>query len=207
MRVRRIVYLSLTLFPTSHLVPGIWTILFLFMTETNSYATHNRLGVIKLLRTINRQCPQFKLYPTWEEVRIYANVYAAQPSERRSTSRPAPRPHAPRAATPAAHLSASSAHHYESSTSPHHPSTTISEPTSHRSSIAPDVALHRTHGRTTRSEQVVDGSAVGDAHGPHTSAAALRRETDERHHTYPGLSLSHSLGTRERYMDNSPREQ
>ena len=159
------------------------------------------------MSTINRQCPQFTVYPNWEEIRIYTSIYAAQPSERRSTSRPASGPHAARAATPTANLPASSAHNYESSTSSHHPSTTTSKTASHRYSIAPDVALHRTHGRTTRSEQVVDGSAVGDIHGPHTSAAALGRETEERHHTSHGLSLAHFSGTRERYRDNSPREQ
>ena len=56
--------------PTFTLRTGDLDDFFLFMTETNSYATHNRLGVLKLLRTINRQCPQFKLCRNWEEVRI-----------------------------------------------------------------------------------------------------------------------------------------
>ena len=177
---------------------------FCFDKETNSYATLNRLGAIKLLSTINKQCPQFKLCPNWEEVRRNTSIYAAQPSERRSTSRPDRGPPAPRAATPTANLPASSTRNYESSTPPHHPWTTSSKPASHRSSTVHEAALHRPYGRATRSEQVLDGSAMGGARGPHTYAAALRSETGE-HHTSHGLSLPHSSVTRGRYRDDSPR--
>lgn len=179
-----------------------------FDKETNSCATLNRLGAIKLLSTINKQCPQFKLCPNWEAVR--RNTCAGQSSELRSrgqgsTGRPAPPTPAPRGATPAAHHPVSFTHSYDSSISPHHPHTSSRNIASHRSSVVPEATLHRSQAGAARREQAVDGSTAGGVRGPHTYAAALRRETEERRHMSRGLSLNHSSVWRGRYWDDSQR--
>ncbi|KAK4294401.1 hypothetical protein Pmani_032972 [Petrolisthes manimaculis] len=186
-----------------------------FDKKTGLHSTLNRLGVIKLLGTINKQCPQFKLCPNWEEVRRDTRTYTAQTGERRGTGQggtggPPPRPPAPHADTPArptiAHLqAASSAHNYERSTSPHLPLTTSSKPASYRSSTTPSAASHRSLGRTMRREQAGDGSSVRCEPGPYTYAAALSRGTREQHRTAHSRSLVHSSGRREQRGDDSPQ--
>ncbi|KAK4306200.1 hypothetical protein Pmani_021975 [Petrolisthes manimaculis] len=186
-----------------------------FDKKTGLHSTLNRLGVIKLLGTINKQCPQFKLCSNWEEVRRNTRTYTAQTGERRGTGQggtggPAPRPSAPHADTPArptiAHLqAASSAHNYERSTSPHLPLTTSNKPASYRSSTTPSAASHRSLGRTMRREQAGDGSSVRCEPGPYTYAAALSRGTREQHGTAHSRSLVHSSGRREQRGDDSPQ--
>lgn len=50
--------------------------------EENSGFTLNRLGAIKLLSTITKQCPDFHLCSTWDEVKNFWNTYRAQRSDR-----------------------------------------------------------------------------------------------------------------------------
>lgn len=54
-------------------------------------------------------------------------------------------------------------------------------------------------------ERAADGGGAGGGRGPYTYAAALRRETGERHHAAHNHSHDHSSGRRERYVDNSPQ--
>ena len=51
--------------------------------EENSGFTLNRLGAIKLLSTIKKQCPVFHLCSKWEEVKNSWNIYRAERSDRR----------------------------------------------------------------------------------------------------------------------------
>ena len=50
--------------------------------EENLVFTLNRLGAIKLLCTITKQCPDFHLCSTWDEVKNFWNTYRAQRSDR-----------------------------------------------------------------------------------------------------------------------------
>ena len=63
-----------------------------FDIKNDSYSALNRLGAIKLLGVIKRQCPEFQLCTNWEQVKITRNTYHAQRREKRSTEADNPTP-------------------------------------------------------------------------------------------------------------------
>lgn len=175
--------------------------------------TLNRLGTIKLLTTINKQCPQLKLCPDWQ-VKRKTYTFAAQSNERRSTgqgnTKQASSPPALIAATHArttpTHLPASGApHSYARSSSPRHASSTSYKPPSRRPFTAPDVSNYTNERRRMR-EQWADENAVGSARDFHTYAAALSGTAETRRHTPNDHSIVHTPGEgMGRHGRDSPR--
>ncbi|KAK4320806.1 hypothetical protein Pmani_008345 [Petrolisthes manimaculis] len=52
-----------------------------FEAKISPYPTLNRLGAVKLLNTIKRQCPDFHLCSNWEEIKKNINTQTPQRSE------------------------------------------------------------------------------------------------------------------------------
>ena len=112
-----------------------------FDKGTDSNFWLNRLGAIKLLTTINRQCPQLKLCDNWE-IKRKAHTSTIQANERRSTgqaqdnTRPAPPLPSRSAGTPdnptPAHLPVLRTYNsHARSTSPQRTTFTSHRPSSH----------------------------------------------------------------------------
>lgn len=152
-----------------------------FDKDIDSYSTFNRLGTIKLLSIIAKQCPKFSLCSNWEKVK--RRTYAARSYEGQSTGRGNPRPasrlHIQRPGLPAHSSSdhqtttparptsdrqtASPAHKlYVRSTPPHPPSTTYPTSSPHRSSGVPRTTPHHIH------VGIADERSMGNERGSHT---------------------------------------
>lgn len=184
-----------------------------FNEKTEVQPALNRLGAIKLLTTINKQCPQFSLCPNWEKVKRNTNTYALQPPEQRSADRgntiPTQRPPnsltGPPARSQPAHLT--DFHHpksYTHNTSPHYHSSMHSRPPSQHLSTVPRATSHLPPARTTGIGQGLESGGEG-ARNSNTYAAALRgAAAEERHHMAHNGSLLHTSNTRGRHEDNSP---
>ncbi|KAK4329225.1 hypothetical protein Pmani_000452 [Petrolisthes manimaculis] len=173
----------------------------------NSYSTLNRLGAVKLLNAINKQCPTFTLCSNWQEVRRNINTYTAQLSEQQNAGhdshRPAQRPPAPLGAlTPRPepdHRTASPAQKsYGHPTTARFPSTTPHRPPYHRYSTEHEAIPQLAVTTGTVREEAIGEREVRGTHGSNTYAAVLRGATGERHH-----SPAHATGTRGRHEDNS----
>ncbi|KAK3852578.1 hypothetical protein Pcinc_040839 [Petrolisthes cinctipes] len=74
-----------------------------FDTKNDKYSAMNRLGVIKLLGVIKRQCPEFQLCANWEQVKR-KNKYNPQRCEKRNTEANNPTPTSQTAASNAGPL-------------------------------------------------------------------------------------------------------
>lgn len=157
-----------------------------FDRNTNFYSTFNRLGTIKLLSTIDNQCPKFNLCPNWEKVK--RSTYVAKSHERQRMSRgntepatrlPFQRPDLPARPTHDRQTALPVHSSNVRSIPPHHPLTTSRRPSQHRSSVVPRAASHPTHVR------IADETSVGNTHSPYTyaTAATSRGMAENRHHT------------------------
>lgn len=185
-----------------------------FDIKNDSYFTLNRLGAIKLLSTIKRQCPEFHLCTKWEQVKRTINMHNTQRREKPSTEAhnpmPTSRATAPRASradlpaytTPTDQADSrfyNQGHLYAQSKpthrAPHHPFTTTQRAPSHRAAPVSRVSTNPTLARAARGER------------GRTYAAALRGAPDERHHTAHYHSYTHTPVAREWSRNNSTQYQ
>lgn len=186
-----------------------------FDVKNDSYFTLNRLGAIKLLSTIKRQCPEFHLCTNWEQVKRTINTHNTQRREKPNTEAHNPMatsraaaPRTTRADLPAYTTPTDQAdprvynqgHSYAQSKpthrAPHQPFTTSHRaPSYHRAAPVPRVSYNPTLAGATRGER------------GRTYAAALRRAPDERHHTAHYHSYTHTPVAWEWSRNNSPHYQ
>lgn len=172
----------------------------------SSYSTLNRLGAVKLLNVINRQCPNFNLCPNWQEVR--RNINTKQPSKQRNVEQgnkrpaqdsPAPCATRPVRPTPVQRAASPARNSYGQSMSTRFLSTT-----SHRSSYHPfpttsEAVSHPVVTTRTRREEAVGERERGGAHGSNTYAEVVR--SADREGNYAAHNCT--TGMRGRYGNNS----
>lgn len=186
-----------------------------FDKDINSYSTFNRLGTIKLLSIIAKQCPKFSLCSNWEKVKRRTHVTKSNEgqSEGRGNTRPASRLHIQRPGL-SAHFSSdhpttaparptsdrqtvSPAHKSNVRSTPSHPpSTTYHRPSPHRSSGVPRDTSHLIH------VGIADERSMENARGSHTYADAAWRGMEE---TRPHTALINMPGTRRQHRENPPQ--
>lgn len=184
-----------------------------FDKGTDSNFWLNRLGAIKLLTTINRQCPQLKLCDNWE-IKRKAHTTTTQVNELRSTgqaqdnTRPTPPLPTPSAATPAnqTHLPVLRTNNPYARSTSQRTTFTSHRPASHRPSTAPAVS-HYAPERTKMRQQWTNEDEERSERDSHSYAAAVSGAAITRYHTAHNRSLVHSSGGRGRYGENSPPSQ
>lgn len=172
----------------------------------SSYSTLNRLGAVKLLNVINRQCSNFNLCPNWQEVRRSINT--TQPSKQRNVgrgnTRPAQDSPAPCVARPVAPAPVQRAISPAQNSHGQSMSTRFLSTTSHRSPYRPfptlpEAVSHPVVTTRTRREEAVDERDMGGARGSNTYAEVVRSAAREGYYA----AHNHTTGMRGRYVNNS----
>ncbi|KAK3855973.1 hypothetical protein Pcinc_037657 [Petrolisthes cinctipes] len=166
-----------------------------FETKISPYPTLNRLGAVKLLNTIKKQCPDFHLCSNWEEIKKNINTQTPQRSENRymgyNNVRPVNREPVQsagsRGQTSYADIASLRAHGRTTQQHPAHKA-------SHHPPTAPKPRSpsHLTPARTMTRERETGWNNKEGAFRPDLHNAALRRRPEDRHYT--AYNQAHASG-------------
>lgn len=194
--------------------------------EENSGFTLNRLGAIKLLSTIKKQCPDFHLSSKWDEIKSSWNTYRVQRANRRHVDHNNPRrsfnssvqaasfnayeppdlrapSHVNNTPTQGGFSDAPNTPTWRTSSRPWNASTQRALPRP-RPAPAPRAPSHLPPERMMARQEEADRDDARGRHSNNTYASALRRVPEEGTQTTRNIHRSYNPGFENRSRTYSP---